>query len=131
MMIINKRYSSINSLNTECDTILVDFNCPDINWSTLSATTPFSISLCNELYSKNFIQLVNEPTHYQGNTLDLILTNSPHRLQNVQVQSSGSSLQSDHFPITISILSSPLRAHTTPASTVCPSNYAKANKQPT
>ena len=93
---------SINSLNTDCDTILVgDFNCPDINWSTLSATTPFSISLCNKLFSKNFIQLVNEPTHCQGNTLDLILTNSPHRLQNVQVQSSGSSLQSDHFPITI------------------------------
>ena len=33
---------SINSLNTECDTILVgDFHCPDINWSTISATTPF------------------------------------------------------------------------------------------
>lgn len=63
--------SSINSLNTECDTILLgDFNCPGINWSTLSATTPFSLSLCNLLYSKN---LVNQPTHFQGNTLDLIL----------------------------------------------------------
>ena len=78
--------------------------------------------------AKNFIQLISEPTHCQGNTLDLILTNSPHRLQNIQVHSPEASLQSDHFLITTSILSSPSRPHATFTYTECPLNYAKADK---
>ena len=97
---------SINSLPATCDTIILgDFNCPDINWSTLNASTPFSSSLCNQLYSLNYVQLVTEPTHIHGNTLDLILTNSPHRLQNIDVSTSStdSLFVSDHHVVTFDV----------------------------
>ena len=81
----------------------------------------------------NFIsQLVNEPTHCKGNTLDLILTNVPHRVQNIQVQSLGSHLQSDHFLISASILSSPFRVCSMimpNKPTDCPLNYSKVDNQ--
>lgn len=77
---------SNNSLNTDCDTVLMgDFNCQNINRSTLSGTTPFQYPYV----TKNFVQLVDKPIHCQGNTLVLIFTNSPHTLENIQVQSSG------------------------------------------
>ena len=52
--------------------ILGDFNFPDINWSTLTATSPLSSSFCDNLFSTNLIQYVNESTHLHGNLLDLL-----------------------------------------------------------
>ena len=64
----------LDSIRT--DIVVGDFNAPDIDWSTLTATTPYSLSLCNTIHNKNFKQLMNMPTHKQGNILDLIITNS-------------------------------------------------------
>ena len=58
---------SIQSLHTHNDVILLgDLNAPDVNWSTLSASSPFSSSLCNAFYSNNYIQMVTQPTHHKG-----------------------------------------------------------------
>lgn len=72
--------SSIGSLST-----LGDFNCPDINWSTLTAPSPFSSALCDQFYSLNLVQIVTDPTHKLGNILDLIATNVPDCLANLTV----------------------------------------------
>ena len=90
----------LSSLNTDSNTILLgDFNTPDINWSTLNATSPFSHSICNLTHSANYIQLISNPTHKHGNILDLILTNAPHRIQNLHVDDTLCSQYSDHFLI--------------------------------
>jgi len=52
--------------------IMGDFNSPDINWSTLTASSEFSSSLCDIIFQYNFSQLIDLPTHKQGNILDLI-----------------------------------------------------------
>ena len=74
------------SLPVEHDiTLLGDFNTPDVNWSSLTGTSPFSVSLCNCLFTNNLIQLVSEPTHVRGNILDLCITNTPYRLSNLDL----------------------------------------------
>ena len=44
----------------------------------------------------NLTQLVNAPTHSHGNTLDLILTNMPDQIPNLEIDENLSSF-SDHF----------------------------------
>ena len=56
-----------------------DFNAPDIiNWSTLSASSDFSLNLqlCDLVFQFNYVQQVNHPTHIHGNNLDRIITSS-------------------------------------------------------
>ena len=73
--------------NNKFDQLIIcgDFNLPHIDWSTGSATN-------NDLIHNHFTktvkdsylwQLVNFPTR-GDNTLDLILTNTPHKVSNVQ-----------------------------------------------
>ena len=47
--------------------IVSDFNTPDINWMSLTASNHFSNSLCDLLFEHNLNQLVNYPTHTKGN----------------------------------------------------------------
>jgi len=52
--------------------IIGDFNLPDINWNTLTATSHISTLFCDLVYDLNFTQHINTTTHIQGNILDLI-----------------------------------------------------------
>ena len=81
--------------------VLGDFNCPDINWQTLSAVSPSSSRLCEMLFDNNFTQLVSSPTHVKGNTLDLVITNSEDIFNYVWVEEANS--YSDHFQVHFSI----------------------------
>ena len=77
-----------------------DFNAPDINWLNLSASSSFSSSLCDCLYAQNFQQIVFEPTHTHGNTLDHVLTTNRDRLQNLSITDiSANSFKSDHHVV--------------------------------
>ena len=76
-----------------------DFNALDINWSTFQCSSYYSNSLCNFIFQS---QLLLDPTHIRGNTLDLILTNSD-LISNISVHSSHCFISSDHFVITGSL----------------------------
>ncbi len=103
---ISKVLTAITSLDTSKPTLLLgDFNCPDINWSIMTASSHFSSSLCDTLFSLNLVQLVTEPTHIHGNILDIIATNVPQRIVNLEVNTSQRRLHSDHFFITFVFLS--------------------------
>ena len=78
-----------------------DFNCPDIQWFTLSSTSPLSSALCEFVFDYNIYQAVEFPTHKMGNVLDLVFTNSVDLISNVSISSDCS--LSDHFPIVLSI----------------------------
>ena len=85
--------------------ILGDFNCPDINWASLAASTGPSKMLCDFAFSYNLCQVVDSPTHVKGNTLDLIFVHSPLSIPNLTVNSNWSlfPFSSDHFPITFTL----------------------------
>ena len=86
---------SLKSLPSTCDIIVLgDFNLPDVNWFSYTGTSPVSTSLCNCITTLNFIQFVTEPTHKQGNILDLILSNSPMCISGITTDKSD---WSDHF----------------------------------
>ena len=60
----------LSNLSDTClPTIVVgDFNLPDINWETLSGGTSISNQFCEQVFDLNMNQLVDQPTHMQGNT---------------------------------------------------------------
>ena len=55
--------------------LLGDFNQPNIDWQTLTGNCPVSNSLCDFIFDHGLVQLIHEPTHVQGNILDLATSN--------------------------------------------------------
>ena len=81
-----------------------DFNLPDINWNTLSSTSQLSNVFCDLVFKLNLSQLVDMPTHNQGNILDLIFTNDEELFHTITVHPHEAfPLCSDHYPITFDI----------------------------
>ena len=72
---------------------------PDINWSSLCDNSPYSTSLCDFVFDYNLSQVIQIPTHTGGNILDIVLTNTPEAVFNVNV-APFSPLRSDHFAVT-------------------------------
>ena len=52
-----------------------DFNMPDANWDTLTATTTDSSSVIDHILDIGLEQIVHFPTHISGNILDLVFIN--------------------------------------------------------
>ena len=102
--------SSLNFLFSTYNHVVImgDFNSSDINWTTLSASSPFSHSLCELVFKFNLQQLVTSATHLRGSILDLVITNSPDLIASMQIDSNICSNYSDHYLISFSILSSRL-----------------------
>ena len=120
--------NSLSNLQSNSNAVILgDFNALDIDWHTHTAGTPFSRDLCNTLHQLNYIQLVSVPTHQAGNTLDLVLTNVPQRIENIRVETN-SPLTSDHYPVSLDISSAyNTRSSGTGSSTLNTLNYRKAN----
>ena len=81
--------------------IMGDFNMPDIDWSTLSAISTYSNSFCDAVYDNNLYQLITVTTHIKGNTLDLLLTDTPDNVTDIHL-SAPSLPVSDHLIISLS-----------------------------
>ena len=91
----NSRYKNI------C--IMGDFNLPNFDWTT---GVPFNnLNRAYDFYEvfqeHGLVQLVKEPTHVNGNTLDLVLSNFPNRFNSITVEEDAFS--SDHYPIEFDI----------------------------
>lgn len=81
--------------------VVGDFNCPDICWSTLTSTSPFSSQLCDIVFKHNLLQVVSGSTHVKGNLLDLVLTDTENLIGNMQIKDLKE--KSDHFMLTFDI----------------------------
>ena len=104
--------------------LLGDFNITDVNWSTLNASSTSSTSFCDRIFSLNLEQLVNNPTHIRGNTLDLVLSNFPDLISDLTVDTRTCESISDHYLINFHLSTHIPHANTPPRSFL---NYSKAN----
>ena len=94
-------YLSNHATPHESILFLGDFNIPDIIWSSLSCSSSNSNLFCDFIFKHNLSQLIESPTHIQGNnTLDLVLTNDPELVSDLSIHPHLShTLTSDHFII--------------------------------
>lgn len=97
--------SFLSTLASRSIILLGDFNLPDVNWNSLSGSSPFSSLFCDLVFDLNLVQLVTFPTHQKGNILDLCLTNQPNLVCDISPLTDGLICNlSDHVPVDISIL---------------------------
>ena len=87
---LHKMLDCISLISSNGDLLLLgDFHAPDVNRSTLTASSTRSPALCECIINKNLIQMVTGLTHHLrihvGNTLDVILRNCPDRVSNILV----------------------------------------------
>ena len=70
-----KCFKYISNLSNQHMPLIIagDFNLPDIDWSTLTGGSAVASELCNIIFELNLLQHIDQPTHIQGNVLDLIL----------------------------------------------------------
>ena len=104
--------------------LLGDFNITDVNWSTLNASSASSTLFCDRVFSLNLEQLVNNPTHIHGNTLDLVLSNSPDLIPDLTVDTYTCEGISDHYLINFHLSTHIPHASAPPHSFL---NYSKAD----
>ena len=100
-----------------------DMNLDKINWENLTCATNIqNLFLCtfNDL---GLSQLINKPTHSRGNILDILLTNNPHIITNLNIHEN-EIIKSDHFAISCNINIKPKRTKNTKRKVY---NYKKAN----
>ena len=91
----------IRSLPDDQDLLVVgDFNLPDIDWKTLSGVGTHGRDFCDCVFDKNLTQVLLEPTHKLGGTLDLLLSNCPDRIGSLWVDPTS---PSDHYLITFKL----------------------------
>ena len=57
---------SLESLAKQYKRLIVvgDLNSPDICWSSLHGSTPFSVPLCDLVFKYNLVQLIDSPIIY-------------------------------------------------------------------
>ena len=83
--------------------LIGDFNLPKINWNNLSSTVSLEQDFLHVFAENSLLQCINVPTHYRGNTLDLLLTQSNRFVNNVTVHKDSVLCKSDHYLITFDI----------------------------
>ena len=79
--------------------IIGDFNMPDVDWNLLNSNK--HKNFLDTVIDKALFQLVTFPTHNKGNILDLILTDCPDRM--VNIENIGNLSNSDHCIISLDI----------------------------
>ena len=76
-----------------------DLNLPSVNWEEYSSTVPAERLFLDTFSNYGIEQLVNVPTHIKGNILDLVLTDKPQLLFDINVLDSNLPCKSDHFSV--------------------------------
>ena len=84
--------------------LIGDINLNQVEWpegvTTCALQNKFVEFLTNDL---GHTQLIHDPTHRAGNTLDLLFTNIPDIVKNITILDRDATCLSDHFGITFNI----------------------------
>jgi len=98
---LNKLCELLQGLSNENQILVGDFNLPGIDWEIHSATGKGK-NFTEIVQNKLLVQHVDFPTHVKGNILDLVITNMPESVLNVE--DIGNLGTSDHSIILLEIL---------------------------
>ena len=101
---------------------LGDFNAPDIDWSTLSASSTNLQILCDIVFPPQ--HQLNDNHAYSQQGPDLLLTNMDHPIHHIHIDISSSAILSDHYPITFDLVT---RSASLKSSSHLLYDYDKAN----
>ena len=105
LSVINKVFNCLKLIpQTSHILFLGDFKMPDVNWTTQTAVSEERIHSCDLTDSLNLVQLIHESTHIKGNILDLVFSNFPDKISNIDVDSNLCPALSDHYIIYLDIL---------------------------
>ena len=70
-----------------------------IDWHRKEASDGIQNNFLELFVNHCLTQLITEPTHNHGNILDLLLTDSPQIISNINICDSNEYIKSDHFAI--------------------------------
>ena len=96
---INKHISSTKSIISH--TMIGDMNLDSVNWLENSSSIHLRRDFLNVFANHNLSQLISSPTHYLGNTLDVVLSDIPSTICNIVIRAHNEFVKSDHFAITL------------------------------
>ena len=108
--ITNTIKSFYNSKRPKKIFIVGDFNLSGVNWfpedsEGVTSSSSIEEEFVNSFHNFGLEQCIDSPTHIQGRTLDLLLTNSKNMIKDLKVLHTTSICKSDHFPVTFNVSS--------------------------
>ena len=83
--------------------LIGDFNLSNADWNNNCSSNNTEQAFIDEFIRAGLIQLINQPTHYRGNTLDILLTNSENTIDNIAIEPTSGICKSDHYTISFNI----------------------------
>ncbi len=101
---LKQYFSVIRKRRRVLEFVLVgDFNLPGINWDQENSSNTIEQLFVTTFSDLSLQQLVKEPTHYRGNVLDLVLSDKPEHISDLNIDSEHSLCGSDHYAITFNL----------------------------
>ena len=83
--------------------LIGDFYLSNADWSNNYSSNGTEQAFIEEFIRAGLIQLINQPTHFRGNTLDILLTNSENTIDNLAILHTSGICKSDHYTISLDI----------------------------
>ncbi|WP_293138076.1 reverse transcriptase family protein, partial [Moritella sp.] len=80
-------------------TLIGDLNLSKTNWQNSESSCDLEQSFIDMFSDLGLTQLINQPTHDKGNTLDVVLTKFPCNVSNLKVLDKDYICKSDHYGI--------------------------------
>ena len=102
---VKKYFTTLASRKKLDKHVLVgDFNFPEVEWPEATTTVELHKKFLDLfLVDLGHSQMISEPTHKNGNTLDLLFTNIPDIINKISVLDFNEVCKSDHFGIKFEI----------------------------
>ena len=102
---IDRHINMISNTKTIKSYILIgDFNLNAVSWDQLSSNNKLQNDFLIMFENNCLTQLIKQPTHYLGNLLDILLTDKPNIISNLNIGDHKEDVSSDHFPISFNVL---------------------------
>ena len=97
---VKRHLNSISKAKSIKSHILMgDFNLNKTAWPDAITSSGLEKDFIDMFNDFGLEQLITEPTHIDGNTLDILLCNKPHILSNIEVMPRDSICSSPHYSI--------------------------------
>ena len=93
-----------NTKTIKSHILIVDFNLNAVSWDQLSSNNKLQNDFLIMFENNCLTQLIKQPTHYLGNLLDILLTDKPNIISNLNIGDHKEDVSSYHFPISFNVL---------------------------